>query len=119
MKCSTRAAARSATGSRATGRAWRTFPDALDANDDAIVALARGVDVLVRGAPFLAEESERADLFGHGTIEHAIEIAQAAGARRLIVTHHGPMPHRRRGRRDRGARTASNSRTKECTIEPA
>ena len=65
-------------------------PDALDANDDAIVALARDVDVLVRGAPFLAEESERADLFGHGTIEHAIDIAQAAGARRLIVTHHGP-----------------------------
>jgi phosphoribosyl 1,2-cyclic phosphodiesterase len=72
------------------GASMAYVPDALDANDDAIVALARGVDVLVRGAPFLAEESERANLYGHGTIEHAIEVARAADARRLIVTHHGP-----------------------------
>ena len=66
-------------------------PDAVDANDDVIIALARDADVFVRGAPFVAEESERANLFGHGTIEHAIEIAAAAGVGRLIVTHHGPM----------------------------
>jgi phosphoribosyl 1,2-cyclic phosphodiesterase len=66
-------------------------PDALDDNDDAITALARDVDVFVRGAPFVVAESQRARDFGHGTAEHAVEIAQRAGARRLILTHHGPL----------------------------
>jgi phosphoribosyl 1,2-cyclic phosphodiesterase len=66
-------------------------PDALDDNDDAILELAADVDLFVRGAPFVSEESERANLFGHGTAEHAIEIAQRAGARRLLLTHHGPF----------------------------
>jgi phosphoribosyl 1,2-cyclic phosphodiesterase len=66
-------------------------PDALDANDDAILDLASGVDVLVRGAPFVRAESERATLFGHGTVEHAVDVARRAGAGRLIITHHGPM----------------------------
>ena len=29
--------------------------------------------------------------FGHGTVEHAVEIAARAGVRRLILTHHGPI----------------------------
>jgi phosphoribosyl 1,2-cyclic phosphodiesterase len=66
-------------------------PDALDDNDDAISDLARDVDVLIRGTPFVAAESERAAAFGHGTVEHAVDIARRAGARRLVLTHHGPM----------------------------
>jgi len=72
------------------GSSLAYVPDALDANDDAILDLAYGVDVLVRGTPFTAEESERADAFGHGTVEHAVDIAREAGARRLILTHHAP-----------------------------
>ena len=65
-------------------------PDALDANDDAILELATDVDLLVRGAPFVSAERERADLFGHGTVEHAVDMAQRANAGRLIITHHAP-----------------------------
>lgn len=65
-------------------------PDAVDDNDDAIGALASGVDLFVRGAPFVAAEQAHADAYGHGTVEHAIELARKVGARRLVVTHHGP-----------------------------
>ena len=66
-------------------------PDALDDNDEAILALATDVDCLIRGTPFVAAEHERAALFGHGTVEHAVEIARRARARQLVLTHHGPM----------------------------
>ena len=65
-------------------------PDALDDNDDVIEELAAGADVFVRGTPFLATEHERAEAFGHGTAEHTIALAQRAGVRRLVLTHHGP-----------------------------
>ncbi len=73
------------------GRAFAYVPDALDDNDDAIRALAAGADMLVRGAPFVTSERERAELFGHGTVEHAVELAHDIGVERLVVTHHGPM----------------------------
>jgi phosphoribosyl 1,2-cyclic phosphodiesterase len=73
------------------GHAFAYVPDALDDNDEAIRALAADVDVLVRGTPFVASEHERAELFGHGTVEHAVELAQRIGVGRLVVTHHGPM----------------------------
>jgi phosphoribosyl 1,2-cyclic phosphodiesterase len=72
-------------------KSFAYVPDALDANDEAICDLARDVDVLIRGTPFVTAESERAAAFGHGTVEHAIDIAKRAGARRLVLTHHGPM----------------------------
>jgi phosphoribosyl 1,2-cyclic phosphodiesterase len=73
------------------GRASLAYvPDALDDNDTAIIDLARGVDVFVRGTPFVAPEAARAAAFGHGTAEHAVEIARHAAAPRLILTHHGP-----------------------------
>lgn len=65
-------------------------PDALDDNDEAISRLGAGADLLVRGAPFLASEAERADRLGHGTVEHAIDVARRSGASRLVLTHHSP-----------------------------
>jgi phosphoribosyl 1,2-cyclic phosphodiesterase len=75
----------------ADGAALAYVPDALDDNDEAILDLARDVDLFVRGAPFVTLEAERANDFGHGTVEHAVEIAERASARRLILTHHAPM----------------------------
>jgi phosphoribosyl 1,2-cyclic phosphodiesterase len=66
-------------------------PDATDANLDAMLDLAADVDLLIRGAPFEADESARANAFGHGTVEQAIAIAEKARARRLLVTHHAPV----------------------------
>ena len=34
---------------------------------------------------------ERANAFGHGTVEHAVDVAGRAHARRLVLTHHGPL----------------------------
>ena len=66
-------------------------PDALDDNDDAICELAADADMFVRGTPFVTAESARAAEYGHGTAEHAAEIARRAGARSLVLTHHAPM----------------------------
>jgi phosphoribosyl 1,2-cyclic phosphodiesterase len=73
------------------GASFVYVPDALDANDDAILELAADADLLLRGAPFIAAEHERAELFGHGTVEHAVEIAKQARVRRLVLTHHSPF----------------------------
>ena len=82
-----------ALGYRITGAgaSLAYVPDAVDDNDDAIIDLARDVDLFVRGAPFVAAEAERANAFGHGTVEHAVEVAGRAHARRLVLTHHGPL----------------------------
>jgi len=65
-------------------------PDALDDNDAAICELAADADVFVRGTPFVTAEAVRAAEYGHGTAEHAAEIARRANVRRLVLTHHGP-----------------------------
>jgi ribonuclease BN (tRNA processing enzyme) len=72
------------------GASFAYVPDAIDDNDDAMLDLATDVDVLVRGAPFVTAESERARDFGHGTAEHAVDIAERVGAGRLVLTHHAP-----------------------------
>jgi len=75
---------------RAGDSTFAYVPDALDANDDAILELAADVDVLVRGAPFVSDESERAAAFCHGTAEAAAAIAERARVGRLVLTHHAP-----------------------------
>lgn len=49
--------------------------DALDANNDAFFELAADADALIRGAPFVSDESERAAACGHGTAEVAAAFA--------------------------------------------
>ena len=61
----------------------------------AAVELARGVDVLLHGGPFLGPEQEIADAYGHATVADAIALADEAGSRRLVLIHHAP------GRTDR------------------
>jgi phosphoribosyl 1,2-cyclic phosphodiesterase len=72
----------------AGGAACCYVPDARD--DETIAEFAAGADLLVRGAPFLSTESAWAVAYGHGTAEHAVEVARRAGVRRLLLTHHGP-----------------------------
>ena len=61
----------------------------------AAVELARGVDVLLHGGPFLDSEQATADAYGHATVADAIALAAEADARRLVLIHHAP------GRTDR------------------
>ena len=65
-------------------------PDGLGARHEAAMALAHDVDVLVHGAQFTADERELAADFGHATVDYAVALAQAAGARRLVLFHHAP-----------------------------
>jgi phosphoribosyl 1,2-cyclic phosphodiesterase len=66
-------------------------PDATPESRARARSLARGVDVLVHGAPFTADERAVADLYGHATVDDAIDLAQDAGVQHLVLTHHGPF----------------------------
>jgi ribonuclease BN (tRNA processing enzyme) len=72
------------------GCSFAYVPDALDDARAEVLALADGCDLLVRGAPFLAAEAERARAFGHATVERALADARDARVRRVVLTHHAP-----------------------------
>ena len=54
---------------------------------EAALDLARGADMLVAEATFSANDLELATAYGHLTSRQAGELAAAAGARRLVITH--------------------------------
>ena len=68
-----------------------TGPDATPEGRERALALARGVDVLVHGAPFTSDERAIADLYGHATVDDALDLARAAKVEHLVLTHHGPF----------------------------
>jgi len=53
----------------------------------AALELARGVDLLVAEATYLGAEQDEARERGHMTARDAAELAQAAGAKQLLLTH--------------------------------
>jgi phosphoribosyl 1,2-cyclic phosphodiesterase len=53
-------------------------------------ALLDGVDVMLHDAQFVESERAFADAYGHSTIGDAVALAQANGARSLVLFHHGP-----------------------------
>ncbi len=53
----------------------------------AVVALARGADVLIHEATFLHSDAARASADGHTTAYQAGEVARQAGVRRLLLCH--------------------------------
>ncbi len=56
----------------------------------AIVALCRGVDLLIHDAQFIAGEEAVAEDYGHATVDQAVELAFEAGASELALFHHAP-----------------------------
>jgi phosphoribosyl 1,2-cyclic phosphodiesterase len=55
-----------------------------------VFELADGVDLLVHDAQHTCEEFENKRHFGHSTVDYAVHVARAAGARRLALFHHCP-----------------------------
>ncbi|MFD0711662.1 ribonuclease Z [Paenibacillus sp. GCM10027626] len=51
------------------------------------ILLASGADLLVHEATFETGLEEKAYTYGHSTVQQAIDIAKAAKARRLVLTH--------------------------------
>ncbi len=58
--------------------------------DQHVVELARGADLLIHEAQYTPEELPRHKGWGHSSWGQAVEVAQRALVKRLIITHHDP-----------------------------
>jgi phosphoribosyl 1,2-cyclic phosphodiesterase len=65
-------------------------PNGIGALHNDALDLARDVDVLVHDAQYTAEELPQRGSFGHAAYEYSLELAVAAGARRVLLFHHDP-----------------------------
>jgi phosphoribosyl 1,2-cyclic phosphodiesterase len=72
-------------------------PVALGPGDDgfgplhpAALALVDGVDLLLHDGQHSAAEFPAVASFGHSAVDYAARLAEAAGARRLVLFHHDP-----------------------------
>jgi phosphoribosyl 1,2-cyclic phosphodiesterase len=71
-------------------RALGLGTDGLGELHDAALELAAGVDLLVHDAQHTVEELLRWWHFGHSAADYAVGLGAAAGARRVLLFHHGP-----------------------------
>ncbi len=55
-----------------------------------LVEFVRGVDVLVADAQYTSEEYAAKTGWGHSTPESCVELAAAAGVKKMYLTHHEP-----------------------------
>ena len=58
--------------------------------DQNVVELARDADVLIHEAQYTPEELPRYKGWGHSSWAQAVEVAEKALVKRLIITHHDP-----------------------------
>jgi len=65
-------------------------PAGLGPYHEAALALADGVDLLIHDAQHRAAELTAVAGFGHSAAEYAVGLAEAAGARRVLLFHHDP-----------------------------
>ncbi len=61
-----------------------------DSIDPNIIELARGADLLIHEGQYTPEELPRFKGWGHSSWQQAIEVAEQAGVKQLIITHHDP-----------------------------
>ena len=61
-----------------------------DKIDEGIVALAMGADLLIHEGQYTPEELPHFKGWGHSSWEQAVEVAERAGVKKLVITHHDP-----------------------------
>jgi phosphoribosyl 1,2-cyclic phosphodiesterase len=61
-----------------------------DSIDQGIVELARGADLLIHEGQYTPEELPRHRGWGHSSWQQAVEVAEQAEVKQLVVTHHDP-----------------------------
>ena len=64
---------------------------ALSGEDLAHAQFMAGADLIIHDAQYLPEEYDAKRGWGHSTVDYAVAVARAAGARRVALTHHDPM----------------------------
>lgn len=69
---------------------YATDVEHADSPSEALVALARGADLLIHDTMYSSAELERSRGWGHSSIEAAVRLAQRAGVKRLAGFHHNP-----------------------------
>ena len=65
-------------------------PDGWGPYHDAAMELAAGVDLLLHDAQHTAQELPAMAPFGHAAMDYAVELGRRAGARKVVLYHHGP-----------------------------
>jgi len=58
--------------------------------DQRHVAFMRGADLVIHDAQYSEDEYRQRVGWGHSTIDYAVDVAMAAGARRVALFHHDP-----------------------------
>jgi phosphoribosyl 1,2-cyclic phosphodiesterase len=58
--------------------------------DDAVLELCQGADLLIHDAQYWPTEWDDKRTWGHCTVDYAVQVAKAAGVRRLALFHHDP-----------------------------
>lgn len=58
--------------------------------DEKVVKFCEGADLLIHEAQYTSGELEKHRGWGHSSYEQAVAVAQAAGVKQLIMTHHDP-----------------------------
>ena len=61
-----------------------------DEIDERIVDLSKEADLLIHEGQYTPEELPRFNGWGHSSWEQAVEVAERADVKRLVITHHDP-----------------------------
>ena len=80
-----------------SGTLWRgdsapgSIHSILHAGDRRHAQLMAGADLVIHDAQYTSEEYPTRKNWGHSTVEYVVELAAAAGCRRVALTHHDPV----------------------------
>ncbi len=62
-----------------------------NSRDQRHIEFLAGADLVIHDAQYTAEEYPQKLGWGHSTMEYAMDVCRAAGAKRLAFTHHDPL----------------------------